>query len=146
MSNPNEECQLCQHAGGELVVSTNLYRIVWADEPLYPGYLRLVWNEHIREFSHLSDQDQETCFKVITKLDQFLLQHMGADKVNIASLGNLVPHLHWHVVPRFKQDSHFPLSVWNELPKNAALCDQQLSIIEKKIFLIDRLRNSFKSS
>jgi hypothetical protein len=37
---------------------------------------------------------------------------LGAEKVNLASLGNQVPHLHWHVIPRFKDDPHFPFAIW----------------------------------
>lgn len=37
---------------------------------------------------------------------------MQADKINVASLGNVVPHLHWHVIPRFRDDAHFPAPVW----------------------------------
>jgi diadenosine tetraphosphate (Ap4A) HIT family hydrolase len=39
---------------------------------------------------------------------------MQPDKVNLATLGNVVPHLHWHVIPRYKEDSCFPASVWSE--------------------------------
>ena len=38
---------------------------------------------------------------------------MRPDKVNLASLGNMVPHLHWHVIPRWKNDPWFPDSVWS---------------------------------
>jgi len=34
------------------------------------------------------------------------------DKINLASLGNQVPHLHWHVIPRFKDDPHWPFAIW----------------------------------
>jgi diadenosine tetraphosphate (Ap4A) HIT family hydrolase len=34
------------------------------------------------------------------------------DKINLASLGNVVPHLHWHVIPRWRDDSHFPAPIW----------------------------------
>jgi diadenosine tetraphosphate (Ap4A) HIT family hydrolase len=37
---------------------------------------------------------------------------MAPDKINLASLGNVVPHLHWHVIPRFADDPHFPNPVW----------------------------------
>jgi hypothetical protein len=39
---------------------------------------------------------------------------MGPGKVNVASLGNMTPHLHWHVIPRFADDAHFPNPVWTE--------------------------------
>jgi diadenosine tetraphosphate (Ap4A) HIT family hydrolase len=43
---------------------------------------------------------------------------MGADKMNLASLGNQTPHVHWHVVPRFRDDRHFPGPIW-ATPKRA---------------------------
>ena len=39
---------------------------------------------------------------------------MHPDKVNIAALGNMVPHIHWHVIPRFKDDAFFPGSAWSK--------------------------------
>jgi diadenosine tetraphosphate (Ap4A) HIT family hydrolase len=42
-----------------------------------------------------------------------LRQIMHPHKVNLASLGNLTPHLHWHVIPRFRDDPHFPQSIWS---------------------------------
>jgi diadenosine tetraphosphate (Ap4A) HIT family hydrolase len=43
-----------------------------------------------------------------------MLEVMYPDKVNLAALGNMVPHLHWHIIPRFKEDVFFPGSVWSE--------------------------------
>jgi len=42
------------------------------------------------------------------------------DKINLASFGNMVPHLHWHVIPRYAGDRHFPNSIWGE-PMRASL-------------------------
>ena len=39
---------------------------------------------------------------------------MRPDKVNIAALGNMVPHIHWHVIPRYKDDAFFPGSAWSQ--------------------------------
>jgi diadenosine tetraphosphate (Ap4A) HIT family hydrolase len=39
---------------------------------------------------------------------------MHPDKINIAALGNMVPHIHWHVIPRFKDDAFFPGSAWSK--------------------------------
>lgn len=37
---------------------------------------------------------------------------MHPDKINLAEFGNMVPHLHWHIIPRYTDDSHFPESIW----------------------------------
>ena len=45
---------------------------------------------------------------------------MHPDKINLASFGNMVPHLHWHVIPRFRGDRHFPRPVWAEPSRGSA--------------------------
>jgi diadenosine tetraphosphate (Ap4A) HIT family hydrolase len=44
--------------------------------------------------------------------ERALRKALQPDKINLASLGNLVPHLHWHVIPRWRDDSHFPAPIW----------------------------------
>jgi len=39
------------------------------------------------------------------------------DKINLASLGNLTPHIHWHIIPRFYNDNHFPGTIWSQQKK-----------------------------
>jgi diadenosine tetraphosphate (Ap4A) HIT family hydrolase len=52
------------------------------------------------------------------------------EKINLASLGNKTPHIHWHVVPRFKEDAHFPNSHWGEKLREGLR--QAISAEEKK--------------
>jgi len=49
-----------------------------------------------------------------------LRQALGPSKINLASLGNMVPHLHWHVIARFDWDSHFPNPIWGERRRTPA--------------------------
>jgi diadenosine tetraphosphate (Ap4A) HIT family hydrolase len=42
------------------------------------------------------------------------------DKINLASFGNMAPHLHWHIIPRFNNDAHFPEPVWGKRRRRAA--------------------------
>jgi diadenosine tetraphosphate (Ap4A) HIT family hydrolase len=55
----------------------------------------------------------------VCKVEQVLREVMQPDKINLASLGNMTPHLHWHVIPRFKSDKHFPQPIWGT-PQRAA--------------------------
>ena len=52
--------------------------------------------------------------QVVFAAEQALRQLMQPAKINLASLGNMTAHLHWHVIPRFADDKHFPGSVWSE--------------------------------
>ncbi len=135
----NSNCPLCKDAGGDLIYKADKYRVIWADEALYPGFLRVIWNEHIREFSDLSDEDQTLLMKVVVKLERFVLNDMQADKSNVATLGNVVPHLHWHVIPRFTDDAHFPAPVWGAAKQDGGLLSRQKSILTDKEALIQRL-------
>ena len=60
----------------------------------------------------LAPPDREHCLRVVLAVEQALRDTLRPDKVNLASLGNQVPHVHWHVIPRFADDAHFPEPVW----------------------------------
>ena len=105
-------CALCDAAGGRVVVQAPRWRLIHAEEPGFPAFYRVVWQEHVREFSQLAAADRMACLDVAVAVEQALIRHLQPAKVNLASLGNAVPHLHWHVIARFDWDSHFPGAVW----------------------------------
>jgi diadenosine tetraphosphate (Ap4A) HIT family hydrolase len=105
-------CPLCDKAGGELVWQDGRLRVILANEREYPGFCRVVWSAHIAELSELDVADQRHLMEVVIRVEQILREIMSPDKINLASLGNQVPHLHWHVIPRFFDDAHFPSPVW----------------------------------
>ncbi len=105
-------CPLCDTPGGTLLWRDDFCRVVRADEPDYPGFLRVILNAHVKEMSDLPPGDQQALMHVVFATEAALREVMTPDKVNLASLGNVVPHLHWHVIPRFADDPHFPNPVW----------------------------------
>ncbi|WKZ12115.1 MAG: HIT family protein [Gammaproteobacteria bacterium] len=86
--------------------------MVGAGDADYPGFVRVVWNTHVREMTDLSHDEQQHCLRMVLLVESVLRQLLRPDKINLASLGNQVPHLHWHVIPRFHDDAHFPDAVW----------------------------------
>ena len=105
-------CPLCAEDGGALVWRGERLRVIRAQEAGFPAFYRVVWNAHVAEFSDLTAADRVRCMEAVTLVEQALRQHLAPTKVNIAALGNMVPHLHWHVIARFDWDSHFPAPVW----------------------------------
>ena len=105
-------CPLCAEDGGALVWRGERLRVIRAQEVGFPAFYRVVWNAHVAEFSDLAGADRVRCMEAVTLVEQALRQHLAPTKVNIAALGNMVPHLHWHVIARFDWDSHFPAPVW----------------------------------
>jgi diadenosine tetraphosphate (Ap4A) HIT family hydrolase len=105
-------CPLCQTDGGSVLWRDALCRVVRADEPDYPGFLRVILNAHVREMTDLPVVEREALMRIVFACEAALREVLAPDKVNLASLGNVVPHLHWHVIPRFGDDPHFPNPVW----------------------------------
>jgi diadenosine tetraphosphate (Ap4A) HIT family hydrolase len=106
------DCPLCQSDGGILLWRNDFCRVIRADEPDYPGFLRVILNAHVKEMTDLSVADQQALMRVVLATEAALREVMAPDKINLAALGNVVPHLHWHVIPRFGDDPHFPNPVW----------------------------------
>ena len=122
-------CVLCETDGGLVVARAAKFRVVRVvdgeEARRFPAFYRLVWAAHVAEFSELADADRHACMDAVTEIERVLRSTLAPTKVNIASLGNVVPHLHWHVIARFDWDSHFPAPVWaaaqrDEVPGGAA--------------------------
>jgi diadenosine tetraphosphate (Ap4A) HIT family hydrolase len=95
--------------------------VIWVDDPDYPGFCRVILNAHVKEMTDLPDTDRQRLMAVVFAVEAAVREVLNPDKVNLASLGNVVPHLHWHVIPRFADDRHFPDAVW-ALPRQPSGC------------------------
>jgi diadenosine tetraphosphate (Ap4A) HIT family hydrolase len=113
------DCELCNRTGGELLWQDERCRVVHVSEPGYPGFCRVIWRSHVKEMTDLSEDDRMHLMEVVFALESVLREQLEPAKINLASLGNLVPHLHWHVIPRFADDPHFPQPIW-ATPERAA--------------------------
>ena len=105
-------CELCRDAGGEVLFQHDALRVVLVSDALYPGFCRVVWQAHVAEMTDLPPASRSLCMQVVCKVEQAMRAVLHPDKINLASLGNMTPHLHWHVIPRFADDAHFPQPVW----------------------------------
>jgi len=123
----NAGCELCRHDGGRVLWREAALRVVLADDPAYPGLLRVVWNAHVREMSDLAADERERLMAAVFAAELALRQVLAPHKVNLASLGNVTPHLHWHVIARYPDDAHFPQPIWGARqrePDRAALAQR----------------------
>lgn len=107
------DCPLCGGDGGEVVFRDDLLRVVLVDDPDHPGFARVIVSAHVREMTDLAPAARQRLLAAVFAVEQAQRETLRPDKVNLASLGNVVPHLHWHVIPRFADDSRFPDSVWS---------------------------------
>ncbi|VVD75602.1 histidine triad (HIT) protein [Pandoraea cepalis] len=107
------ECPFCTGEGGDVVWRDPVLRVVLANEIGYPGFARVIWHAHVAEMSDLPAAAREHVMRAVFAVETAQRTVMSPHKINVASLGNMVPHVHWHVIPRYRDDVHFPGSVWS---------------------------------
>ena len=107
-------CELCDSPGGKVLWDDGFARVVLVGHADHPGFCRVILNAHRKEMTDLAEAERVRLMNVVFVVERLLRELLGADKINLASLGNMVPHLHWHVIPRFAGDPHFPNSVWSQ--------------------------------
>jgi len=89
------------------------------DQPDHPAFWRLIWNGHAAELTDLGPEQRSALMQAVCKVEEAVRRSLQPAKINLASLGNVVPHLHWHVVARWPDDPHFPLPIWGERQREA---------------------------
>lgn len=130
-------CELCDNDGGEVIFRNDFLRVVLVDDADYPGFCRVICNAHIVEMTDLAIQQRSALMATVCKVEQAIREVLQPDKINLASLGNMTPHLHWHVIPRFALDKHFPQPIWGvaqRVGQSSPPLDWQTSLI-KNIYL-----------
>ncbi|KND54419.1 Diadenosine tetraphosphate (Ap4A) hydrolase and other HIT family hydrolase [Candidatus Paraburkholderia kirkii] len=127
------DCVFCREDGGEVLWSDDALRVVLAAEPDWPGLCRVIWGAYAAEMSDLADGDRA------------MRRVLVPEKINLASLGNQVPHVHWHVIPRFSNDSRFPLPIW--APRQRTVSETQLSRRRAQATLLrEQVRNELNQA
>lgn len=135
------DCPLCTQDGGQLVWRGDKLRVIRAEEAGFPAFYRVVWNAHVAEFSDLNAADRAHCMDVVVQVEQALRTHLQPTKINLATLGNMVAHLHWHVIARFDWDSHFPAPVWAAAQRPRA-ADKEAAVLDRLPHVEAQLRET----
>ena len=105
-------CPLCEPDAENVLWRDARCRVILVDDADYAGFCRVIWHAHVKEMTDLDAADQAHLFNVVLAVESQLRELLQPAKINLASLGNQVPHLHSHVIPRFVDDAHFPDPVW----------------------------------
>ena len=110
-------CVLCKDElkpeEGQIIWRGDDCRVIMVNDPDLPGFCRVIWNRHVGEMTDLGNGERDHLMTLVFAVEEAVRHVMHPDKVNIAALGNMVPHIHWHVIPRFKDDAFFPGSAWS---------------------------------
>ena len=124
--NSADRCELCTSPGGEVLHQAAQFRVVLVDDENYPGFCRLIWSAHVKEVTDLPELDRMLLMDVLWQVEQVVRDVMQPEKINLASFGNMVPHLHWHIIPRYVDDAHFPQPVWGQAQRSPQAASLQV--------------------
>lgn len=109
-----KNCPLCQPSSHEILWQDDFCRVVLLNDADYPAYCRVELLTHVKEMTDLATAERARTMQVVFAVETAIREVIQPDKINLASLGNKTPHMHWHVIPRFTHDRHFPNSHWGE--------------------------------
>jgi len=110
----NPTCPLCQPTSHKILWQDDFCRVVLLNDADYPAYCRVELLNHVKEMTDLPPAERARMMKTVLAVESAMRELFNPDKINLASLGNKTPHIHWHVIPRFENDKHFPNSHWGE--------------------------------
>ena len=111
-------CELCSTTGETLLWRGQHCRVILVADTDYPGFCRVIWNDHVKEMTDLPAPLRTELMNTVFAVESAVRAVMQPEKINLASLGNMTPHLHWHVIPRYQDDRHFPNPIWGAAVRN----------------------------
>ncbi len=83
-------------------------------DQFFAGYCFVLTKSHVTELFHLDRQTRSAVMEEVNMVAETLFRIFRPDKINYELLGNMVPHMHWHLVPRFATDPLWPKPIWSE--------------------------------
>mgnify|MGYP003148315457 FL=1 len=118
-----------------------LCRLLLMNDASYPWFILVPRREEVSELFQLDPADQQLLWREATALAEMLKDTFGADKMNVATLGNVVSQLHVHVIARRRDDAAWPAPVWG-FQSTKPYGEAQLTGIRQKLKLV--LANGFQ--
>lgn len=88
--------------------------VVLNRDQYFPGYTLLFTRQHVTELFHLDRAVRSGLMEEVSRVAEALFTVFRPDKINYELLGNMVPHIHWHLVPRHASEPLWPRPIWSE--------------------------------
>lgn len=101
------------------IYSNDLVRI--EVEPSEIPWLKIFAQQSCKEFSDCNPETRQAVFELLDLIERQMLAYYSPEKINIASFGNYLPAVHWHIMARFKEDSFYPEPMWGTKQREPAL-------------------------
>ena len=116
-------CPICTAENEEILWRNDKLRVIAVhNEANAPAFCRVIWQNHVAEMTDLDATERAELMETVYRVESAMRQVFKPAKINLASLGNVVPHLHWHVIARFADDANFPAPIWAAAQRRPQPC------------------------
>ena len=108
-------CVMCGEygpGGARLIAELETSRAFLHEDQFFPGYVLLVLRRHATELYQLEAGERRTHLEEVSRVAEALARVFRPVKMNYELLGNQVPHIHWHLVPRLPTDPDPGSPIW----------------------------------
>lgn len=128
-------CELCSNPHPNEIWRGGGFYVIDASSESFPAYLRVVSERHVPDMSDLTDEERRVQWALLMCVERAMKETLRADKLNWAQFGNMVPHLHWHLTARWRDDAYYPDSPWGS-PKRTVPADVTAERLARKDRLV----------
>lgn len=90
-------------------------------EPSEIPWLKIFTQDRYKEMSEVPKEIRIEIFNLLDRIEREMIAYFDPTKINIASFGNYMPHVHWHIMARFENDSYFPEPMWGTKQRDSTL-------------------------
>ncbi len=98
-------------------------------------WLKIFTKVPYREMSEVPPETKRQIYTLLDLIEKEMLSYYKPTKINIASFGNYMPHVHWHIMARFEEDSYFPEPMWGVKQREATLALPSKELFLKQLLL-----------
>lgn len=119
MMKQNQTCSICQRVSlwrnGQNPYFIHEFEhsiFIVGDHQFHKGYSLLLLKNHVRELHELTPSVQVELFQELMKAGRALVDTFHPWKMNYSCYGNLDPHIHWHLFPRYDSESDYLNHPW----------------------------------
>ncbi len=84
-------------------------------------WLKIFTQENYKEMSEVSSEIKHEIYNLLDIIEKEMIRYYKPKKINIASFGNYMPHVHWHIMARFEEDAYFPEPMWGKKQRESSL-------------------------
>jgi len=114
---PVDGCPMCRKWQEDVdlrIVELDYCYVVLNRDQFFAGYCFVLSKAHVTELFHLDVETRQGIIEEVNRVAAALQRTFSPTKINYELLGNMVPHMHWHLIPRFNDDPLWPRPIWSE--------------------------------